>query len=171
MWINPRLPAQRTMRVPDNVARFAMKIAVAIDGSPCALRALKAAIDLAEKFRKPPGLTLVVVDWSVPVLLASRMGEKNVGAYHEKNLREYGKKARTLLHRKRLEFHESTHIAEEPSLGLLEYLGEHRCDLLVMGSHGRGAVRGALMGSVTAKMLVHSRVPILIVRQPGHDAR
>jgi nucleotide-binding universal stress UspA family protein len=143
-----------------------MRIAVAIDGSTHSLLALKKAIKLAHEFRNPPALTLVVVDWSVPMLLASRIGENNVRKYHEKNLREYGRKARTLLRRKGIAFEESTQIEEEPSLGLLAYLEENRCDLLVMGSHGRGAVRGALMGSVTAKMLAHSRVPLLIVRAP-----
>lgn len=37
-------------------------------------------------------------------------------------------------------------------------------DLIVMGSHGHGALAGLLMGSVTAKVLALSKTPTLIVR-------
>ena len=37
-------------------------------------------------------------------------------------------------------------------------------DLLVMGSHGHGALATLVMGSVTTQVLANSRVPVLIVR-------
>ncbi|MFZ3125696.1 MAG: universal stress protein [Acidovorax sp.] len=37
-------------------------------------------------------------------------------------------------------------------------------DLLVMGSHGHGALGTLVMGSVTTQVLAHSKVPLLIVR-------
>ena len=36
--------------------------------------------------------------------------------------------------------------------------------LLVMGSHGHGALATLVMGSVTTQVLAHSKVPVLIVR-------
>jgi nucleotide-binding universal stress UspA family protein len=37
-------------------------------------------------------------------------------------------------------------------------------DLLVMGSHGHGALATLVMGSVTTQVLAHCKVPLLIVR-------
>jgi len=44
---------------------------------------------------------------------------------------------------------------------------EHGCDLVVVGTRGRGAVRSLLLGSVTEHLVTHSRVPIVVVPPPG----
>jgi nucleotide-binding universal stress UspA family protein len=41
---------------------------------------------------------------------------------------------------------------------------KRRCDLIVMGSHGRSGVRAFLLGSVTTQVLTHSKVPVLVYR-------
>ena len=37
-------------------------------------------------------------------------------------------------------------------------------DLIVMGSHGRHGLEKLILGSVTAQVLSHSRVPVMVVR-------
>ncbi len=38
------------------------------------------------------------------------------------------------------------------------------CDLIVMASHGRRGVSAIVLGSVTVKVLTHSRIPVLVHR-------
>ena len=38
------------------------------------------------------------------------------------------------------------------------------CDLIMMASHGRSGIKALLLGSETAKVLTHSRIPVLVVR-------
>lgn len=40
----------------------------------------------------------------------------------------------------------------------------HGCDLIAMGSHGRGGAAALILGSVTNKVLSHSRIPVLVYR-------
>ncbi len=46
---------------------------------------------------------------------------------------------------------------------LLQESGRLKADLIVMGSHGHGALYSAVMGSTSHQVLQDSRVPILIV--------
>lgn len=50
---------------------------------------------------------------------------------------------------------------------ILSYAEEHGIDLIVMGSHGRRGFRRLVLGSVTAEVVRHASVPVLVVR---HEA-
>jgi nucleotide-binding universal stress UspA family protein len=54
--------------------------------------------------------------------------------------------------------------AEAAWTGILDTARARGCDVIVMGSHGRGGVASALLGSQALKVLGHSSVPVLIVR-------
>ena len=38
------------------------------------------------------------------------------------------------------------------------------CDLILMASHGRKGMQGLLIGSETAKVLTHTKLPVLVIR-------
>lgn len=41
---------------------------------------------------------------------------------------------------------------------------KHKCDLIVMASHGRKGISRVLLGSETLDVLTHSHVPVLVLR-------
>ncbi|NCP39465.1 MAG: universal stress protein [Rhodoferax sp.] len=41
---------------------------------------------------------------------------------------------------------------------------KHKCDLIVMASHGRNGVKRLLLGSETQQVLTHSHIPVLVLR-------
>jgi len=53
---------------------------------------------------------------------------------------------------------------ESPADGIVKVAGERGCDLILMASHGRTGISEALLGSVTRKVLGHSKIPVLVYR-------
>ncbi len=41
---------------------------------------------------------------------------------------------------------------------------KHKCDLIVMASHGHKGIKRLLMGSETQHVLTHSHIPVLVLR-------
>jgi nucleotide-binding universal stress UspA family protein len=48
--------------------------------------------------------------------------------------------------------------------GIIDTAKSKGCDLIVMASHGRRGVSAIVLGSVTVKVLTHSRIPVLVHR-------
>lgn len=51
-----------------------------------------------------------------------------------------------------------------PYKAIVEAATKNGCDLIYMGSHGRSALGGLILGSVTSKVLSHSHIPVLVHR-------
>jgi nucleotide-binding universal stress UspA family protein len=59
----------------------------------------------------------------------------------------------------------TVHVPDEHHAeGIVETAKARRCDLIVMGSHGRRGVGALLLGSVAAKVVALSAIPVLIRR-------
>ncbi len=56
-----------------------------------------------------------------------------------------------------------------PAMAIVGYAAESGIDLIVMGTHGRGAVAHLLMGSVAERVVRTAPCPVLTVRRPEHD--
>ena len=51
-----------------------------------------------------------------------------------------------------------------PYEGIIDTARKKKCDVIFMASHGRRGLAGLLMGSVTHKVLSHSKVPVIVYR-------
>ncbi len=53
---------------------------------------------------------------------------------------------------------------EHPYQAIIETAGAKGCDLIAMASHGRRGISVLVLGSVTLKVLTHSKIPTLVHR-------
>jgi len=56
-----------------------------------------------------------------------------------------------------------------PAVAIVEYAEEKGVDLVVLATHGRGAVAHLLMGSVAERVVRTAACPVLTVRHPEHE--
>ena len=47
---------------------------------------------------------------------------------------------------------------------IIDTAEKKNCDLIIMASHGHAGMTGLLLGSETAKVLTHTRLPVLVLR-------
>jgi nucleotide-binding universal stress UspA family protein len=55
-------------------------------------------------------------------------------------------------------------VGDHPYEEIIKSAEARKCDLIMMASHGRRGLDAVLLGSETAKVLTHSRIPVLVVR-------
>jgi nucleotide-binding universal stress UspA family protein len=53
-------------------------------------------------------------------------------------------------------------IQHDPEMAIVNTAKERGCDLIVMASHGRSGIAAVLLGSVTAKVLTRTVIPVLV---------
>jgi nucleotide-binding universal stress UspA family protein len=51
---------------------------------------------------------------------------------------------------------------DQPYKAIIETAKQRDCDLIVMASHGRSGIAAIVLGSVTTKVLTHTKIPVLV---------
>jgi nucleotide-binding universal stress UspA family protein len=146
------------------------------EGSDCAKTALESTVELA---RQMPGVVVVVIyafEFSVgfvPVgmtdstLMMSVEYENHVKLLHDYGESRVAEAADVLA---AAGVHAETLVAEgTPVDVLLQAAADYGATLIVVGSHGEGAVSAAFLGSTALKLLHHSDVPVLVVPRHKRD--
>ena len=137
-------------------------ILVALDGSPDADRALSEAIDLARGSRARLTILTAVAEPRTGAMMALAAGA--TAGLGPALLREADSVLRAAADRVPDDISVTTILTEQPiRSAILRRIEEGHHDLVVMGSRGRGAVKSAVLGSVSHHVLHHSPVPVLIV--------
>jgi nucleotide-binding universal stress UspA family protein len=141
------------------------RILVPVDFSEQSTRALDCAKTLAEKFGASLHLLTVVPDpfelpnpshWYMPPPSGYVEGLRRDAEAHVRDLLTPAEHARFRA--------ESAVLFGNPADQILEYITLGTIDLIVMGTHGRGGVAHALMGSVAEKVVRSATCPVLTVR-------
>jgi nucleotide-binding universal stress UspA family protein len=141
-------------------------ILVAIDGSLHADQALMDAIDLADSEHARLTLFTAIVPPPAVAYFAPGAPVADLAAEAEAEAAAVLLRARASVP---AAVSVTTVLTKQPVLpALLRQIKDAHHDLVVIGSRGRGAVRSALLGSVSHYVLHHSPAPVLIVHaQPS----
>ena len=59
--------------------------------------------------------------------------------------------------------------SDNPAEEIVKYAKAHATDLIIMGTHGRGAVAQLLVGSVAERVVRTAPCPVLTVKDPEHE--
>ncbi|MCA9027541.1 MAG: universal stress protein [Planctomycetaceae bacterium] len=146
------------------------RILAASDFSECSDHALRYACEFAETF----GAELHIVNVTEPPAAAySEFGIGYVGV--DKLNEDFQRGAEAKLNTvPSPEWQDKLKIVRRAILGsafveLIQYAKKEGIDLIVMGTHGRGAIAHMLMGSTAEKVVRKAPCPVLTVRPEGHE--
>jgi nucleotide-binding universal stress UspA family protein len=142
-----------------------LKILLPVDGSEAALDAVRHALDMVAaglhasfvlvNVQEPASLYELVVARDAPTLERVAQG---AGRHALEPAEALIKVTGTP--------YESEVVAGDPAAALVEAAERHDCEAIVMGARGVGALRSALIGSVSQSLLHRLSLPITIVRHP-----
>jgi nucleotide-binding universal stress UspA family protein len=139
-------------------------ILIPTDGSAVAAKAVKAGI----AFARETGARVTGYCGVEPIsaqiygegYMVTAGLEKKARRAAERHVAGIGKAAKAAG----LVFHGHVSKTDSPHAGIIAAARSKHCDLIFMASHGRRGLAGLLMGSVTHKVLTHSRIPVLVYR-------
>jgi nucleotide-binding universal stress UspA family protein len=140
-----------------------MKILVAYDGSTHADRMLQGLVERLGWFSEEATLTVAYVHVPVPYPGAlAAVGEDATQRYYDEVCDAVLGQARALLDGRGIRYEVLPRVGD-PASTLVDLAQQRGYDLIAMGTHGRGALMGMLMGSVATHILAMTRLPVLLL--------
>ena len=142
-----------------------MKILLAVDGSKYSLDAVDCLIEHADWYREKPTVELLTVHLPVPKLprMGMVVGKNQLRQYYEEEGRAAQAVAKKKLERSGIEYNASVQVGSVAET-IVRHASKTRCELIVIGTHGRTAAGNMLLGSTATKVLHISKTPVLLVR-------
>ncbi|MEK7360894.1 MAG: universal stress protein [Pseudomonadota bacterium] len=142
------------------------RILVAIDGSSHSAKVARAVIQHVSGYKAPPELHLAYVHLPLPTMggLIKPIGHEALQRYYREEGEGALRSAKKLFDRARLAC--TLHImVGSIAESLTREARKLKCGLIVMGTHGMGAVSGMLLGSIATKTVHLARCPVLLIRE------
>lgn len=144
------------------------KILVPTDGSRLSDRAVKEATGLAQAlhaklilFHAFESIQQPIYSEGSSALLVSRQRARKTAASRARRLLSAAAKKTEAAG---VPVSKDYAACTSPHDGIVAAAQKHRCDLIVMASHGRRGLSRVLLGSETQAVVSRARVPVLVVR-------
>ncbi|MBR8742816.1 universal stress protein [Nocardiopsis sp. MG754419] len=147
------------------------RVVVGVDGSKNARRALGLAVNLTAETE---GELVVVNSWEVPfpydpVAMTSAGYQPQDDIFEKQSEQLVAELLAEVMDDQREDVNiqvSAVRTQSNPVTALLESADDADAHAIVVGSRGRGSIRGLLMGSVSQGVLHHARVPVVVL--PKH---
>ncbi len=138
-------------------------ILLPVDGSDNALRAVKAFLAKRDWYKQPVDLHLLNIQLAIASgLVKSFISKSQLESYYRDQGLDALAQARAILDAAGVSYQHHIGVGELAKT-ILDYADVTGSSLIIMGTHGRGAVSGALLGSVVNRVLHQSGIPVLLV--------
>lgn len=141
-------------------------ILVPTDGSELSAKAVRAAIDFAKK--NGSRLVGLAVAEAYPYsALAEPAFLPDPVQWDRENLAQANKYADQLTQLSReagVQCERIVTSASDPADEIVRQANDNNCDCIFMASHGRRGLDRLLLGSVTQKVLLNSKLPVVVLR-------
>lgn len=141
-----------------------MKILLPVDGSDCAQRAVEQLLAHCNWFCEAPEIHLLHVHPPIPDgRVLAHVGKETLHAYYREESEVQLAAAQVRLGEAGAAFVTHIHVGQ-PAEVIVRLAEELACALIVMGTHGRSALAGLLMGSVATRVLHLATCPVMLIK-------
>lgn len=144
------------------------KILVPTDGSTLATSAALAAIQFAQQLGASTLGLFVAPEYQYPIYLEALPGDYPTAEEYRVSMQKFGatflQDLEAAASQQRVPFTSMTRVSNGTAQVISQVALEEGCDLIFMGSHGRGGLGQLILGSVTTKVLSSCDIPVLVYR-------
>ena len=140
-----------------------MKILLAVDGSSYTKKMLAYLTTHEELFSTRNDYTVFTVQLAFPPRARAAVGKEAVETYYREDAEKVIAPVSKFLARHGIDAKNTWKVGLVGET-IASFADAGKFDLIIMGSHGHGAIGNLVMGSVTTQVLAHGKVPVLLVR-------
>jgi len=139
---------------------------VPTDGSPLSARAVDEALAFARALKARVTFFAAIEPFHIVAYMPEQIAEardtyeRHARQEADRRLKEAADKAKAAG----VDCDTVAASSSDPYQAIIDTANERGCDLIAMASHGRRGVKALVLGSVTAKVLTHSAIPVLVYR-------
>lgn len=144
------------------------KILIPTDGSELSAMAAQAGVEFAKQTSAEVIGAYVAPEYQYPVSMEiippNYPTEEEYDASVRKTAESYLAQIQTAATAAGLRYTGVVAFSNRTAQKLVQVAQENDCDLIFIGSHGRGGLEQLILGSVTAKVLSLCQIPVLVFR-------
>ena len=151
-----------------------LKLGIALDGSKYGVAAVRFVVKHCALFGAAPSLTLIhVVPDLLNLVVPGFFGDAPVPGFKPEQVAEMQRAAferamapaRKLLQGTALQVTEAQLSGNNPGDAIAAYATKNKLDILAIGSHGEGALRSMVLGSVATRVAAKCRNALLFIQE------